>query len=176
MQITPLKDRVIQFGVRLWLKSLRTEVRLPDDFRPGVLGLWHGDLAACTAALRHRGIYAFVSKSKDGDRLTDLATGLGYHVLRGSDTQGALGIRGLLRPLRQGESVAMALDGPRGPAMQVKPGTAWLAHTSDRPAWMLLPRYGASIRLRTWDHAKIPLPFSKITLNIERLTLFDPRL
>lgn len=166
-----LRGRVLPLLVSAWLKSLRVSLQVPESFS-GVLALWHEDLPAATAAFRNRGIQAFISKSRDGELLASVALKLGYSVLRGSSTSGSSSVRHLLRPLREGKTVAMALDGPKGPAKLAKPGTAWLAKTSGTKIWLVNATYGRHFRLRSWDKTVIPLPFSTVKV---RLSIFEPQ-
>lgn len=163
-----LRERAVSFLISAWLRSLRVRVEAPKNFH-GVLALWHQDLPAATAAFKWSGMHAFVSKSRDGELLASVAKRLGYSVLRGSSTSGASAIRHLLRPLREGKTVAMALDGPKGPAKIAKPGTAWLAKNSGTTIWLVNVRYGAHFRLKSWDKTVIPLPLSKLRI---RLSIF----
>jgi hypothetical protein len=39
---------------------------VPDDFRPGILGLWHKDLLASCAAFKDKNVHILVSESSDG--------------------------------------------------------------------------------------------------------------
>lgn len=156
--------------VEFWLKSLRISFQKPDDFSQGILALWHRDLAAATAAFRKTNLTAFISQSEDGEQLARIALDLGYRVVRGSGTAGILQVRKLLSELAAGNACAMALDGPTGPAGIEKPGTRWLAQKSGKPVWLVKVRYGARITLSSWDRARIPLPFSKVQVQIQKLS------
>jgi hypothetical protein len=61
----------------------------------------------------------------------------------------------------------MALDGPRGPALEVKQGSKWLAQSSGRPLWFVDVHYGAHITLKTWDKFVLPLPLTRIDIEIK---------
>jgi len=71
-----------------------------------------------------------------------------------------------LKTLKAGQFVAMALDGPRGPAMQVKPGSLWLAQSADKPLWTTSVKYGKHFTLGTWDKFVVPLPLTTIDIEI----------
>lgn len=144
-------------------------LKVPEDYRPGVLGLWHRDLLASCAAFRGKGVHVLISESGDGDIFAHATERLGYKVSRGSDTHGSIGVRHLLRTLRRGGFVGMALDGPRGPALQVKPGSRWLADSSGCPLWLIDVRYGRHFRLKTWDNFVVPLPLTSIDIEIKYL-------
>lgn len=151
------------------MRSLRIRLRLPDDFRPGILGLWHKDLLASCAAFKDKNVHILVSESSDGEFFAQAAKHLHYEVTRGSDTHGATNVRHLLQSLKEGRFVGMALDGPHGPALQVKPGSLWLSKTSGRPLWFFDIKYGKHFRLNGWDKFIIPLPLTAIDIEIKYL-------
>ncbi|MCF0222760.1 MAG: DUF374 domain-containing protein [Fibrobacter sp.] len=166
MEPIPLKVKIAAKIAEFWLRSLRIRLHLPEDFKPGVLGLWHQDVIASVAAFKDRGIHILVSQSGDGAFLARAAANLGFKVSRGSDTHGSSNVRHVLESLLRGDFAGMALDGPRGPAKIAKPGSQWLSSTSKRPLWHISPRYGAHIRLKTWDKMILPLPLSSIDIEI----------
>ena len=169
MSKIPLKTKILSKRGALWRRRLRIRLQTPEDFRAGVLGLWHRDLLASCAAFKDRGVHILVSKSGDGEFLARATIDLGFEVTRGSDTDGSLNVRHLLRSLRSGKFAGMALDGPRGPALEVKPGSIWLAESSGTPLWHIVPHYGAHITLNTWDKFVVPLPLSSIDVEIKYL-------
>ena len=162
-----LKTRFLCILATFWLRSLRISFTPPPLFVPGIIGIWHRDLMACCGTFKGKGIQAMISLSKDGDSVTYIAQKMGYKVSRGSDTQGAANVRHLLKTLKKDGFVAMALDGPRGPAMEVKPGSPWLSKASGRPLWLVEVSYGAHLTLKTWDKFVVPLPFSKIRVQVK---------
>lgn len=164
-----INQHFFSFFIVLWLKTLRIHVHFPKNFRPGVLGIWHRDLPAATAAFQDTGFYAMISESKDGELLAQVAKTLKYKIIRGSGTHGASAIRKLLTPLANQEFVAMALDGPKGPAMVAKPGSEWLSQKANVPLWLVKVDYSLKFSLKSWDKTRIPLPFSKIVIEVDYL-------
>ncbi len=82
----------------------------------------------------------------------------------------AASARALEELLEQGYHVALALDGPRGPAGVIQPGAIYLARKTGRPIICVNIRIERSVRLHLrWDRLEIPLPFSPGTG-----TLSDP--
>ncbi|MCQ2099900.1 MAG: DUF374 domain-containing protein [Fibrobacter sp.] len=169
MNKATLKVRAASWLAALWIRSLRIRLRTPADFGPGVLGLWHQDLLASTAAFKDRGVHVLVSQSDDGAFFAETARRLGYKVTRGSDTRGATNVRHLLDSMKQGGFTGMALDGPKGPAHKVKSGSIWLSKVSGTPLWHIQPHYGAHFMLKTWDNFILPLPLSSIDIEIKYL-------
>lgn len=152
-----------------WVRSWRIHWESAPP-KPGTLiALWHQDLPACLAAFRQQNIRVMISQSRDGDRFSHLATLLGYTVFRGSSSKGQSSVRHLLRSLRQGLSVGMALDGPRGPALQKKPGTAWLAKQAPATTTRIHVRYTRTFRLDSWDKTFIPWPGASIYFRCENV-------
>ena len=106
-----------------------------------------------------------VSRSGDGDLLAEILGDYGYALIRGSSSRGALSaVRAGLRALNHGKMVAIALDGPRGPAHVAQPGAEALARRHGVPLVLTTVR-ARGIRLNTWDHFLIPLPFSRVHLS-----------
>ena len=169
MQKKSLKVRLGALFASLWIKSLRIRLSTPDDFGPGILGVWHRDLLACAAAFKNWGVHTLISQSKDGDFFADTVKQLGYQVTRGSDTRGSSNVRHVLKALSQGQFAGMALDGPRGPAGEIKPGSRWLSKQSGRPLWIVSVKYGAHFTLKTWDKFVLPLPLTAIDIQIKYL-------
>jgi len=164
-----LKTKAFAWLGALWMRSFRIRLRVPDDFRPGILGLWHKDLLASCAAFKDKNVHILVSESSDGEFFAQAAKRLHYEVTRGSDTHGATNVRHLLQSLKKGRFVGMALDGPHGPALQVKPGSLWLSKTSGCPLWLFDIKYGRHFRLNGWDKFIIPLPLTAIDIEIKYL-------
>lgn len=145
----------------LWLRTLRVEFEeeLPSNV---IFGLWHQDLPACMAAFRNQGITVMISSSQDGEWAAMVARRLGYRVVRGSGRRGSESLRHLATALAHGESVGMALDGPKGPALHEKPGTLWLQGQTGRPVVRLRLEASRYIRVGSWDRTIIPFPFAVI--------------
>ena len=169
MKRTPFKVRLGAFLARTWIKSLRIRIHAPDTYSPGILGIWHKDLLAATAAFKGQGVHALISESEDGNLFASVAQALGYTVTRGSSTHGASNVRHLLKSLGEGRYAGMALDGPRGPAGEVKKGSIWLSKASGRPLWLVTAWYGRHITLNTWDKFVLPLPLTAIDIEIKYL-------
>ncbi len=163
-----LLGALVAAALRLLGATWRVHVEGPDPFAAGavpVLGaLLHRDFLVAAWHFRDRGIHVGVSRSRDGARIDAVLARLGYGAsARGSSSSGgAAAQRTLLGRLQAGRSVAVVVDGPRGPAGEPKPGIVHLGRRSKvaiqpvtfeaRPAW----RFGS------WDRAALPLPFARI--------------
>jgi lysophospholipid acyltransferase (LPLAT)-like uncharacterized protein len=138
---------------------------------PGwLLAVWHGKLITLLPHFgpRYGPLFTMISQSRDGDRIASVAEPLGVVPLRGSTSRG--GSRALLqavRLLRQGRAGAHIVDGPRGPAREIKPGLMLMAQRSGAP---ILPIHAASswrwVAKRSWDRMEVPLPFSRVLIRV----------
>jgi lysophospholipid acyltransferase (LPLAT)-like uncharacterized protein len=139
---------------------------------PAVPVYWHQHQLFCIRYLmqaRTRGIkLAFaMSPSVDGEIPAMLARWSGVRPLRGSSTyEGARALRDYYVCLREGFSLAITTDGPKGPRYQFKPGAILLAQMSGRP--MLPMSFHASHAwiFRQWDRFVLPWPFARIAIAI----------
>ena len=123
---------------------------------------WHGRTAVPGPKFRNRNWGVMISHSNDGDIQKYIYESLGYHVIRGSSGRG--GERALIesiRFLREGNTMAMTPDGPRGPAGQVQLGVLLMAKKSGAK---LVP-WGVAARPRwlakSWDRFLVPYPFAR---------------
>ena len=147
-----------------YLKTIRTvEKKVPHPH--GIIGVWHEDLLACTKFFSHKNIHVLISSSSDGDISANACLKLGYKITRGSSSNNSISVRHLLTSLKNGGSVGMALDGPRGPRKQIKEGNLWLRSQSQLPLFIMDIQYTRFIQLKSWDKFKIPLPFTKVIID-----------
>lgn len=163
-----LRYLATQFALKVisvWVRTWEIQWETPKPPLGCVIALWHQDLPACFATFSHQQIGVLISASTDGDLFTRLAQSMGYQVFRGSSSRGQHSVRQLLRALHKGQTVGMALDGPRGPALMAKDGAAWLAKRAQVPLAIIEVRYTYYFRLnKSWDRTYIPLPFARIKL------------
>jgi lysophospholipid acyltransferase (LPLAT)-like uncharacterized protein len=154
---------------RLWLATLRMQLEVHPDLpadRPWVLSFFHGTQWPLLAWKRRRATVVMVSLSDDGAMQARALGSLGFHVVRGSSSRG--GVRALaavVRAMRQGRDAAFAVDGPRGPYGEPKPGALLAAK---RAGAVLVPM-GSAIRNgkvfdRAWDRFALAWPFSRVAV------------
>jgi lysophospholipid acyltransferase (LPLAT)-like uncharacterized protein len=160
--------------LRVWAGTLRVRRREPDPVTEllggggGVVACWHGELLPLMLAYRGRGIVVLVSHSRDGARLAAVLAALGYRTVRGSTSRGAhAAARTLLGVLEEGATVALAVDGPRGPRHSVAPGAERLAALAKCPV-LAVRATGSGLRLPTWDRAWLPWPGAVVTVRAQR--------
>lgn len=163
----------VAFLLRLIHKTVRWDKRIDYElYRGKIIALLHGN-ALCVAMLGiDRGIYALVSRFRDGDIAEKFLLSLGYRVIRGSSEEGkpqkggSVGLLRLIRLIREGNTVAITVDGPKGPYGKVKGGIILLAQKTGVPIVPVYVDFEWKIRLNTWDRLIIPLPFSRARVRI----------
>lgn len=172
-RIALLLAPLVAFLIRLIHKTVRWERRVDYElYRGKIIALLHGN-ALCVSMLGiDRGIYALVSRFRDGDIAERFLLDLGYRVVRGSSEEGkpqkggSVGFLKLLKALREGETVAITVDGPKGPYGSVKKGIIHLAQKAGIPIIPIYVSFDWCIRLKTWDRLIIPFPFSRAKVKI----------
>ena len=165
----------------VWLSSLLihllgSTLRLTVDDRGGVIDLpdhppviiafWHNRTALMAYFYERfnlrRTALTFISRSRDGQFITDVAARFGIKAVRGSSSRH--GTSAMLTAIRAaGDShidLVITPDGPRGPRYQIQPGLIRLAQMTQRPIVAVTYRLGWKRELRSWDKFHVPLPFS----------------
>lgn len=125
---------------------------------------WHGDELVLVAYYSYRRLAVLSSLSKDGTIMARVLTLLGYQVFRGSSSRGgARGLIGLIRAVKGGSQAALAVDGPKGPIYEVKPGIVELALKTGQP---IVPIRSTCDRAwyipRAWNRSYVPKPFARV--------------
>ena len=136
-----------------------------DDKHPGaaVYALWHRQEVLFIYLHRGQKVCGLVSKSKDGEYMARILERFGFTFVRGSTTSGGLmALRGRIKAAREGYSVAITPDGPRGPIFKVQPGIVYLAQKAGIPIIPVACALSRKKILRSWDKYQFPLPFGRI--------------
>lgn len=149
-------------------KSVRIEFENEDAFLTKikehniVLAFWHGKMAIGWYLLKNKNAAAIVSRSRDGDLLSELLKHWNYKLARGSSSKGGKdAMELLLNFARQKMNIAITPDGPKGPERKMKAGAVITAKKSGVPLILAGIGYSNYWQLKSWDKMKIPKPFSK---------------
>jgi lysophospholipid acyltransferase (LPLAT)-like uncharacterized protein len=106
-------------------------------------------------------LYALQSPHADGRMMAHVIGCFGVRTIWGSSNrQPRAGLRGLMRVLQDGKSVALTPDGPRGPARRVAVGPVALAQMTGKPIVPLCWATTRHWRASGWDRMFVPKPFS----------------
>ena len=130
-----------------------------------VFALWHGRQVFFTYSHRNRGIATLVSRSKDGELIAEVLRLSGHRAVRGSSSRGgAAALKELVEAGREGHSLAVTPDGPRGPVRRVQPGVLFLARELGIPIVPAANGMRRKLIFRGWDEFHFPLPFNRVAI------------
>lgn len=159
------------YAAQLLMKTLRVQMVMDPKFDPKgqyVYGFWHDKhfipvMLISKYSEKHAGL---VSASRDGEILSSWLQRLGYEIIRGSSSRkGISGFLKLLAAIKQGYTVGIAADGPRGPRYEAKSGAAFLAYKSGLPFVALGAASSSNWCFeKSWDKYQLPRPFAKTVL------------
>lgn len=140
------------------------------------IATWHQNAILGITGHRRQGICIMISASIDGEIISWIARRFGLQSIRGSSSRGGReALLALLRYVRQGGQVAFTVDGPRGPRHEVKPGILSLAAKTACP---ILPMGAIAekswVLLKTWDHFRVPKPFSRVRIIYDKPIMLSP--
>jgi lysophospholipid acyltransferase (LPLAT)-like uncharacterized protein len=159
--------KLLSFTYRYEFHNEENLLQFRRQGRGALLALWHQNLFHGILSHANRGYVTLASSSKDGDIVTYTLHNLGYKVARGSSRRGgAPALKELVREAKNGETVAITVDGPTGPCYDVKLGIIQLSRLANAPIVPLAitPMSYWSFE-KAWDKFRIPKPFSKIYLD-----------
>ncbi len=137
---------------------------------PVIIAFWHNRTILMAYFYeyycRGRTALTFISRSRDGQFMTDVAARFGIKAVRGSSSRH--GRSAALAAIRAADDQKVDLvitpDGPRGPRYQIQPGIIRLAQVTGRPIVAVDYRVQWKVQLKSWDRFQVPVPFSTCTL------------
>jgi len=173
----------LYFFIRLYSFTFRFKVENEEgwkDFHKDggavLLCTWHQHFFG---AIRHFQNYRryepglMISKSKDGHIIAAVAKKSGWVPVRGSSSRGGLeAMRKLITLLKKTRLAGHIVDGPRGPAGEVKAGVIRISHATDA---VIVPFYVHADKawyFKSWDRFMLPKPFSRVTLKFDAMIKF----
>jgi lysophospholipid acyltransferase (LPLAT)-like uncharacterized protein len=153
----------------VWSRTVRIRFvnkAIPDRFAAEgqnvIYAFWHGRQFLLFHSHRNTGIVIPASESRDGEIQAGILKWFGFDVVRGSSKRkGDRALLGLVDALRKGKSLALAVDGPRGPIYEAKQGVTYLAGKLHKP---IIPVITSAARFwlldKIWDKYLLPKPFT----------------
>jgi len=131
--------------------------------KPVVGCFWHGRLLMMFKVWfgPHK-LHMLNSGHADGEILAQATKNFGFGSISGSSTRGGKkAFLTMIKILREGESIGITPDGPRGPRYRASPGVIRMARLGN--AAILPGSYSSTkgIFMKSWDRFFLPLPFGK---------------
>lgn len=173
---------LVWFFITLVCFTLRKKVILEDaNGKPMgsfqcIIALWHNRVFVPCYVYRYviKGkkvqMSMLTSASKDGALLATVAKDYGMRAVRGSSRRrGVAGFMDMLRELKDGCSMCITPDGPKGPIYKCHPGVIKLASVSGLPIVPARVSYSSYWRIKkAWDGFVIPKPFSRVVVHLAK--------
>ena len=152
--------------VRIHFVNRQIFDRFTAEKKNVIFAFWHGRQFLLFHNYKNAGFIIPASESRDGDIQAGILRRFGFEVVRGSSKRkGDRALLGMLQGLRKGKTVAMAVDGPRGPLHEVKPGILYLAGKLNKP---IVPAAISAKRhwiiKKSWDQYMLPVPFTRAVI------------
>ena len=128
---------------------------------PCIYVMWHHDQFCIYGVQNKEKTSILISNSSDGDIVAYSCEGLGFKTVRGSSKRrGAIqSTMKMVELLKQGECVAIMVDGPNGPLHRVKNGVVRIAKLSGAPivpmGWYC--KQANFVHLPSWDKMTAPI-------------------
>jgi 3-deoxy-D-manno-octulosonic-acid transferase len=140
---------------------------------PQIFAMWHGQVMMLPMIKpeTHADIAIIVSRHGDAEILANTLQRFDMRVVRGAgaghrrrDRGGAAAVRGALRALREGATLALTADVPPGPARRAGGGITLLAKLSGRPVVPCAMATNRYVALKSWSAFTFNLPFSNLAI------------
>ena len=158
LRLLSLTWRVRERGDAPWKARLAAK-------QPFVFVLWHGQLLPLAHVLRRTGISVLISDHRDGEVIARILRSMGYASVRGSTTRGGgRALLGLIRELKNGRTVVLTPDGPRGPVGVFQAGALVAAQRAGVPVVTVAVQVDRAWRLNSWDRFIVPKPFARLSV------------
>ena len=176
---TFLKAKILYLIVLLSYRFNKTKVMGESNIEgldSFILVSWHGKVLGLMEHMKHKGYFALVSQSKDGELITRIAKNFGYNFFRGSSNKGGKeAIKNMGNFFRENTNAKIIItpDGPTGPEHKVKPGALILAQNSGRPIIPMIVDVKNSWKFKNWHTFYLSKPFSKMRVVFGRPLYFN---
>jgi lysophospholipid acyltransferase (LPLAT)-like uncharacterized protein len=176
--MTKILSILIYFLVRLLHSTYRYRYagneklqKLHQKNQNFIFGIWHQNLFPGILAQTGYPHIVIVSKSKDAQPVAYTCESLGHFVVRGSskkagvDKGGAIAKDEMIEHLQAGHPGAVTVDGPKGPALKVKPGIIDMAKKSQAVLVPYTVSSNSYWQFKSWDQFRLPKPFAKLLVD-----------
>jgi lysophospholipid acyltransferase (LPLAT)-like uncharacterized protein len=133
---------------------------------PSVIAFWHEYMLPGWHNHGNVHTIALVSQSKDGTILSRLLKQWGITTVRGSSSKsGKEALAEAIQQVKNGSTLLLTPDGPRGPRRIFKAGAVIAAQRAEVPLYLAkINESRGFVFQKSWDQFRLPLPFAKIQI------------
>ena len=157
--------KLIGVTLRFQVTNSEFEEDILSAGKQPIYTFWHDRMLAGTYFFRDRGIVVMSSQSFDSEYTARCIQRLGFGIVKGSSTRGAVqGLVGLIRAVKKGAAAGFTVDGPTGPRYVAKSGPVLLAKKTGSPILPFVVECKSFWQLKSWDRLQIPKPFSRVNI------------
>lgn len=137
--------------------------KMLDSKSPFILVFFHGRQFLLVHQLRSWPNTIMTSISYMGEIQARILKMFGYKTIKGSSSRGGARVLAeMINHIRRGRIGTFAVDGPRGPFREVKPGAVFAAKKLGVPVVPVSTSAWPSLLIENvWDRYLLPLPFSR---------------
>ncbi len=148
---------------------------LLDSKSPFVLAFFHGRQFLLVNQLRNWPNTVMTSISYMGEIQARTLKMFGYKTIKGSRSRGGARVLAeMINNIRRGRIGTFAVDGPRGPFREVKPGAVYAAKKLGVPVIPVSTSAWPSLIIESaWDRYLLPLPFSRALVHLGEPIFLD---
>lgn len=173
-RLIPLFPPLASFFIRGLTSSLRIRFtghpgvfEMIEQKRPFVMVCFHGRQFLLVHHWGNWPVVAMTSISYMGEIQSRVLKGFGFETIPGSRSKGGAKVLGqMVRLVRSGKVGAFAVDGPRGPYREVKPGAVYVARKLGVPVVPVsTSAYPSTVMENLWDRYLLPAPFAKAVVH-----------
>ena len=139
--------------------------RAGEDVRCIYAG-WHCQLVSGMNGFVGQDVTAMISSHRDGEYIARVAEAKGFRTIRGSSTRGgSRAMREFVRAAREMEGdLLITVDGPRGPAREIKEGILLAASLTGLPIVPIGMAVDRAWYAKSWDRHVVAKPFARVVL------------
>ncbi len=131
------------------------------DISPCIYAMWHENQFCLHGIKDRKNINILISNSLDGEIIAKICEKWGFQTCRGSSNRkgSVSGTLKMISKLKEGQNIAIMVDGPRGPLHKVKSGAIVLAREAKVP---IIPVHWYSpnftfVKFPSWDKMTSPI-------------------
>lgn len=158
--------RVLSLTWKIELHEPESLKKSLKEKNPFILAHFHGDELALVSLTPRYKIATMTSTSKDGELMNTVLRLMGGKTSRGSSTRGGVtALKGLIQLCKSGSNCSVAVDGPKGPLHEVKPGIFELSRL------MKGQIYAGGVAVdrawhfsKAWNKTFLPKPFARVVV------------
>lgn len=163
-----MKSKIFKILIDLISKTWNINTNNIEVKDNSIIAFWHGKMLPVWFYFKFKNSVGVVSKSKDGQILSDLLEHWNYQLIRGSSSKGGKEVLDSIIDRLNNNTILITPDGPRGPKEEFKPGIFIASNRSGKAFYFVDVKIkNKYIFKKAWDKFEFPMPFTNIYLDIK---------